>query len=84
MYFGDVLLEVYPEMVQAARDGHGVDMHPLFDMFKAGDVDAIAGQGTATRSLPDDPQQDLDARGSATSASQRRRQRRHLLARSTS
>ena len=50
MYFGDVLLEVYPEMVQAARDGHGVDMHPLFDMFKAGDVvDAIAGQGTATR-----------------------------------
>ena len=50
MYFGDVLLEVYPEMIESAKKGHGVDMHPLFDMFKIGDaVDAVAGQGTATR-----------------------------------
>ena len=50
MLFGDVLLKVYPEMVDAARKGHGVDMDPLFDLFKVGDaIDAVAGQGTATR-----------------------------------
>ena len=50
MHFGDVLLEVYPEMVDSARKGHNVDMDPLFDMFKVGDaIDAVAGQGTATR-----------------------------------
>jgi hypothetical protein len=50
MHFGDVLLEVYPEMIDSARKGHNLDMHPLFDLFKIGDaIDSVAGQGTATR-----------------------------------
>lgn len=50
MLFGDNLLAVYPEMVASAKRGHGVDMDPLFDLFAVGDaIDAIAGQGTATR-----------------------------------
>lgn len=50
MDFGDNLLSVYSDMVAAAREGHNVDMDPLFNMFKPGEaLDAIAGEGTATR-----------------------------------
>jgi hypothetical protein len=50
MLFGDVLREIYPEMVASARGGHGVDMDPLFDLCVVGDaIDAVRSQGTATR-----------------------------------
>ena len=50
MLFGDNLLGCYEEMIESARKGHGVHMDPVFSLLFVGDaIDAVAGDGTATR-----------------------------------